>query len=872
MNDYIFKDVTDKVFNEINLVPGYDARKTKNTEFNGRIERVIPFLLQHPELTILRKIIEEKRNNNEDYSSEINQVISEAKTRNLPWLANWGCSKFDNYYFVKAKKTENKFIEEIVIEKEKIDPKTRDFVIEVEGNHKPKLYAISVPENYFLPDKKLNRLFMHFHFRPGPWQGAGHAYQVDKSLMPVDVNLRGVLPNRDFYPYGWDYLFFNLWTYMYMLHGKPNDEFVTGLAYQAYISKKDVITIIPMTDITDLKNEEIINIDKFPEIVKGIAKFLEKEIQKTNSNFKLKREAIENLEELMNDTDALSPYRVSISCNSNGMVYMLALLQGLKKIKFVKEVYLFDPTQLEDLHNTWVKSAILWAGKEDDKYIRVYTQPFPAFNQRINVIGQQRSGVKSNTLVHYNPTLSNDKNQSLTTLALHDKRSLSEINLDLLKTQIDFDSSFIRSFESDKNDMAKKWRALHSMIPGLMYTDALSRSGFNHFLSLDTGEKTQNRNVLSSPVMASLSQPIREAYWTDSNNNKLTDYVKYGETIRLNIDMVAGLPKMFVELFSSEFDSNKRFNVLYLQTYDAVQGGQILTLDIDPIISKDIFGGTIIKGQIQDTSNNTLIKIPQITMDLVPYLPTILQTKNWQTAKKCMERWFLTPYDPKKNKKKTAVTDILTMNWAMGFTYFKAFIGNHLIDGSLRSLTSQKNIAIVVNDLVKSNKLTLPNNIGDESVLNYQINTVSSNSDGDFTPDFDMYHFQSFTLSPPYIIKPLDDFMAAVNECNINFIPIGTIRKESAQSFSIHITTVGVYILDWYDFDGDQSLGYWNVKSHDIGLLPLFQGEHAEHVTNSLFNEWRSRNRKGQNYTNFSDIMPFSFDLRFLINSNFVII
>ncbi len=881
MSAYRFKDVTAKALEEINLVPGYDkrpAQKKGKADIIGdtRIIKVFNLLINHPELADLKAIIVEKRKKKQNIGKEAKEVFKIAKSKNLPWLTKWGCQPFDDYYHVKASPGHSRYIEYINIVKKNIDPKTLDFVLEVDGPLKPKLYALSVPENYFLPEKKLERFFFHFHFRPAPWQAADHAYQVDGALKPVDTNLSGLLPKRDYYPYGWDYLFSNLWTYMYSLRNRPNDSFVTGLAYQADLAGRDVITIVPMLDIQDLKAEEILTAKGFSGITEGIARWLEKEIQKTNPSFKLKEGAVPDAASIMQDSTIFYPYRVSVSCNSNGMVLMLALMAELRKVKFVKELYLFDPTQLENLHNTWVNSALAWSGREDDKYVRVYTQPFKEFNERNKVIGHQDVAFVPNTLWHYDPQKSKDKGQSLATLRLHGLRSLAEFNLDLLKTQPDFDEDFINDFKSDAKDTIATWRSLHSMIPGLMYTDALQRSGFTHIpASAPIGPPVAEKSLLASPgtaAMPGLDKPIKEAYWSDANGHRLSGgYLKYGEKLRLHLDMAAGMPKLFLELFSSKFEDDKHFNVLLLQTFNAVPGGQALTLDLDTHAQAKVFGDTLIKGKVTNAKDEVLAVIPPIQMDLVPFLPTILAAKNWTVGKQCMERWLSLPFDASKDKHKTAVTDILKMEWALAFPYVKNAIEDAIRDGELQTHKAKLEIVGVIKDLVAAGKLALPANVGDEVALQHTNGTLRNNPAGHQVPEFDMFHFWSISLSPPYITKPLDDFMAAVNACNINFIPIGKIRKVTNTGYAVQLSGVGAYLKDWYDFEGDQGLGYWNVKTNDVGLLQFTQKPNTNKVSNPLFRAYQGRTKKGQDYTNFSDIKGVPFSLHLLMGSDFSI-
>lgn len=871
---YVFKDVTDVALKEINLVPGYDLRKTDPKGMgDDRIFRIWSMLLKNidetaPDLVPLRDSLLAKKEKKQDFSAEFRSLINEAKKRNLPWLTHWGCQKMEKYYYAKAEPTNKRGVEKIVIHKKDITPQTRDFVIEAEGNHKPKLYAVSVPENYFLPEKKLNRLFLSVFFRPAPWQAADHEYQIEAALKPVDTSLRTKIPGRDFYPYGWDYLFFNLWSYLYTLTNLPNDDFLMGLAYQAYLSEKDVITVVPMMDI-NLKGEEIIEAKSFGQIMDGIAQFVTQKIQETNPSFKTK-EFVYGAEELFNDTNAASPYRVAVSANSNGCIYALSLFQtGLNKLNFVKEVYLFDPSQLENVHNNWVNAALAWAGRNSDRYVRVYTQPFAAFTDRNKVINHKKVETPNTIEFHQG-------------LDLQQVRSLAEFNLSLLQTQPDFDKSFISSFKNTKPGDINEWRAKHSMIPGLMYTDALRRSGFKHFT--DSAAAVNSRNLLASPNQSKRTG-IRKMYWTDEQGIDLSgerykNFFPYGGKIKLHIQPDAMGIDLLMKIFINGY-------AIYQQKFISTLNPYIITLDTKT--DANIFGDSEIKAYVGPAKANMEdLEEASVKIDIVPYIPVIMAAKGWTVAVQCLNQWFSNTYDPAKTKYDLSFKNILKMDWALGFPYVRSRIESLMRSPKMVSAEAKEEIIRNIKLYISSGKLTLPANINDSVDFGIKDNSLNPNGrnpiDYYFFGDSLRGSMQLMIPQLPVIIdvpvptslNDFDDFIAAVNECMLVFIALGKIKKISNTLYEVSVEKAGVYIWEWFDFEDnfitklfDADLGYWNVKTNDVGKLSISQPSHSTAVSNKMFRDWRTRNLKGQDYTNLSDIKEFPFNLQFRMNNDF---
>ena len=96
----------------------------------------------------------------------------------------------------------------------------------------------------------------------------------------------------------------------------------------------------------------------------------------------------------------------------------------------------------------------------------------------------------------------------------------------------------------------------------------------------------------------------------------------------------------------------------------------------------------------------------------------------------------------------------------------------------------------------------------------------------------------------------------------LRYIALGDITK-IGEKYKVQVKQLGVYVYDVFDFDGEQDLGYWNVKTNDVGRTFIGGGPQGTLVTNKMFRDWRDRNRKGQDYTNYSDISSREVNLAF---------
>ena len=882
MAEFKFRDVTQVVLDEINVIPGTNARPVRSAKdggkvLNSRITKVLRMLIRNlpvhaPDLVETGKVIEEKFFAGGNFQTELKALIEEIKSRNLPWLTKWGCQPIGDYHDLEAKPGNKPGNEVFNITKKDIDPQTTDLVIEIEGDHKPKLYALSIPAAYFEASLAPDTLQMCMYFRPSSSQAADDNYEVDNGLKAIDISLRKTRKGREFYPYGWDYLFFNLWSYLYSISNLPSGNFNEGLAYRAFLSGKPVITVVPLLDIKP-EGEEILKAVNFDLIVKSLTAYLTELIQARNPEFKPGK-FVESGSEPLSRFLVPGPVRVAIGANSNGSTIPAGLFQGLKKLDYVQEAYLFDPSTTENTSNAWVGAALDWAGKDNDKFIRVYTQPFSAFSDRNRVV--DNLGVPQ-----INSIVSSRK------LGRGETRSLAELKFSLIRSHADFTPAFVKSLLRPAPGEDPEWLSMHSIIPGFCYADALRRSGFvqNTKLGIPLPSSLKQRglevppplrmgNVMASDSIQSYSNGVAEMYWSDEVGVRISDpkyqgFLPYGEKAYLVVKPAEIGQHYEVEIWINGYKSILKQFISSARPWSEV----MLDSKTDP----RIFGHSQISASIRNRKDHPTDKQEAFFhIDIVAHIPNVMLANGWPIAAKCLNQWFANTYQPSKTKIHLQFRNLITMDWAMGFSYFRNRV-NGLISGSvLRSGFSKGEIAKNIALFIAERRFQLPSVVGSQVAFGYRENPVDAM--GNPEPYyFHMAHLKD-DIRPTAIRYGLDEFIAAVNECEILFHAIGTIQRKNEQFLEVFVDKVSVYLWEWFDFDDnfitqifDADLGYWNAKTNEVGRTFLTFGG-ASPVSNKMFRAWRARHKRGQDFTNFTDFKDFPFSMSFLVDNNLMLL
>ena len=232
----------------------------------------------------------------------------------------------------------------------------------------------------------------------------------------------------------------------------------------------------------------------------------------------------------------------------------------------------------------------------------------------------------------------------------------------------------------------------------------------------------------------------------------------------------------------------------------------------------------------------------------VTLIPGVMRRKGWLNGARLQDIWFSRGSNPDPQTGVPDTTTIKLDSWALSFPRCAGVFANIVQQKLWVSHESQRWLCNKLLDrgLFQSQKTTF----GDLTRPVPQVN-------GDY---IHMSGVGSMT-------DPLDDMYAALGRFNFrvavsgSVVPAGTIpmppgasmtsrsRPGSLPQHSVQIEKVGIYIVDSFDFNGHQFLGFWS--PWDVSRAPITT---YEAVWNSTYRDWRARNRKGGDFMVFSDI------------------
>ncbi len=208
-------------------------------------------------------------------------------------------------------------------------------------------------------------------------------------------------------------------------------------------------------------------------------------------------------------------------------------------------------------------------------------------------------------------------------------------------------------------------------------------------------------------------------------------------------------------------------------------------------------------------------------MLLITGLPAIMRKEGWATAAACMERWFrLGPHELTPDEKTgrvgmdrldgpTLATDILTMDWAMGFGRVKK-VADELAG---KWNTPKGRIEL----LAKIRAWQLPRPPLRQAGAAWDFGDLSLPA-GTIDASFEVNY-----LSVGAMTDPLDDFYGAVGRGTLKAAISGKVTNgPDGQPASMQVSAIGIYLRDTYDFVGDQFLGLWSETGVNRSRLDEF--------------------------------------------------
>jgi hypothetical protein len=104
-----------------------------------------------------------------------------------------------------------------------------------------------------------------------------------------------------------------------------------------------------------------------------------------------------------------------------------------------------------------------------------------------------------------------------------------------------------------------------------------------------------------------------------------------------------------------------------------------------------------------------------------------------------------------------------------------------------------------------------------------------------------------------------DDLAATLGNFTFNVVVAGECaaglkdERGATGQTQIAITSVGIFMWDSFDFEGDQSLGYWDDTDNSVSYAFSFS---VTETRNANFRDWRDKNGRG------GDFLVYSSDVK----------
>lgn len=238
-----------------------------------------------------------------------------------------------------------------------------------------------------------------------------------------------------------------------------------------------------------------------------------------------------------------------------------------------------------------------------------------------------------------------------------------------------------------------------------------------------------------------------------------------------------------------------------------------------------------------------------------------------------MDRWFSLPARQMPVEERNGAVDfrrvsmrhidtrLITMGWALRFP--RIFSTVYRLQREWVSQAASRNLRVRVAEWRAANGITKNEfRFGDLSLPAIVLNETC----------------QANSRSVGSVFDPFDDFYAALGRATLNLAVQGIVKQIPGRRGVLTVDGMAVYLRDGYEFNGDQSLGYWNragvtsfaagaedipvrvpQEANDadwsigVGGLRVARTRHFE-VGNASFRNYRRLSRRGGDYTIFSDV------------------
>ena len=214
-------------------------------------------------------------------------------------------------------------------------------------------------------------------------------------------------------------------------------------------------------------------------------------------------------------------------------------------------------------------------------------------------------------------------------------------------------------------------------------------------------------------------------------------------------------------------------------------------------------------------------------------LPAVMRARGYNTGAYMMERWF-SGYPNDKPLNGIVETTTVKMDWVLGFARARSVYDEMIRQKIWCNPPAQQ---VIIERLKAHGKFT-----------------DKFETFGDFSRPAPTMEKHDYINSRPMVtdklLDPIDDLFATLGSFEMRMVAKGTVQPKGNGKYRITIKEVGVFVRDSYDFNTNQTLGYWDVNTNSVGKTSLSGTE----VTNAHFRAWRQANNKGCDFLIFSDV------------------
>ena len=218
----------------------------------------------------------------------------------------------------------------------------------------------------------------------------------------------------------------------------------------------------------------------------------------------------------------------------------------------------------------------------------------------------------------------------------------------------------------------------------------------------------------------------------------------------------------------------------------------------------------------------------------VTQVPGIMLANKWTKGAALMESWFARKIAIKPTYGLPDTTTI-TMSWVLGFKRARAIYDKLMTDRIWRNDAAKREIR----GMLKAKKLVLPN-------AGFRFNFGNLDLPA---PQQDAVYINQRAMTE--MSSDSDDLNAALGRFVFNVVVAGEVSSVFPASYQVTVREVGVYVKDSYDFEGEQSLGYWDADDNSMSMFNPFSGTS---IDNAAFRAWRKANGMGGDFQVYTDV------------------